>query len=305
MNGKKQGALIKSLKKCWPLYLMILPAALYVLIYSYGPMYGLQIAFKDYSARKGIWGSDWVGLKHFIRLLKHPNLLGMIKNTLAITLYSFCTFPVTIIFALMLNELRQKKFKKTVQMISYIPHFLSTVVVCSMITLFFHPRFGVINTVITTLGGTAQDFLANPDYFVELFVWSSVWQGVGFGSVIYTAALSSVSTELIEAATIDGANRLQIIWHVNIPHIMPTVVIGLILRCGNLLSVGFEKTFLLQNDLNLSVSQVISTYEYEVGVVGGQFSYSTAIGLLNSIVSVIMITIVNSIAKRVSGSGIW
>ncbi len=226
-------------------------------------------------------------------------------NTLRIGLYGLATFPCSIIFALMLNEVRSKAFKKSVQMISYIPHFLSTVVVCSMLTLFFNQKTGVVNTIIEFLGGTRTDFMTKATYFEDIYVWSGVWQGLGFGSIIYMAALASVPLEQIEAARIDGATRMQIIWHVNIPYILPTVIIMLIFACGGILGVGYEKILLLQNDLNLSRSQVISTYVYEIGIRGGQFSYSSAIGLFNTIINVTILAIVNWIAKKVGETSIW
>lgn len=190
-------------------------------------------------------------------------------------------------------------------MISYIPHFLSTVVVCSMLQLFFHPSQGVVNVIIERLGGNGKDFLAIADYFADIYVWSGVWQQIGWNSIIYVAALAGISGELVEAARVDGAGRLRVIWHIYIPGILPTIVIMLILSCGNVLSVGFEKVFLLQNSLNLSASQVISTYVYEIGLKSGQFSYSSAIGLFNNVVNVIVLSAVNYIAKKLSGTGIW
>ncbi len=283
----------------------MLPSLVYLFIFAYIPMYGVQIAFRDFSPRKGIWGSEWVGLEYFKRFIEYPNFKFLMMNTLRIGLYSLATFPCPIIFALMLNEVRSSKFKKSVQMISYIPHFLSTVVVCSMVTLFFNQKTGVVNAIIEFLGGTRTDFLTKASYFEDIYVWSGVWQGLGFGAIIYIAALASVPMEQIEAARIDGATRLQIIWHVNIPYILPTIIIMLIFSCGGILGVGFEKILLLQNDLNLSRSQVISTYVYEIGIRGGQFSYSSAIGLFNTIINVTILAIVNEIARRFGETSIW
>lgn len=288
-----------------PLYVFMLPAIIYLLLFNYMPMYGVQIAFKDFSNKAGILGSPWVGLKHFINFIKYPNFALLLKNTFILGLYSLATFPCAIIFALLLNEVRNAKVKKTVQMISYIPHFLSTVVVCSMLQLFFHPSQGVVNVIIERLGGNGKDFLAIADYFADIYVWSGVWQQIGWNSIIYVAALAGISGELVEAARVDGAGRLRVIWHIYIPGILPTIVIMLILSCGNVLSVGFEKVFLLQNSLNLSASQVISTYVYEIGLKSGQFSYSSAIGLFNNVVNVIVLSAVNYIAKKLSGTGIW
>lgn len=295
----------KQIKKSLPLYVLMLPAMIYLLLFNYIPMYGVQIAFKDFSNKSGIWGSPWVGLKHFIRFFEFPNFWLLLKNTFVLGIYSIATFPCAVIFALILNEVRNVKFKKTVQMISYMPHFLSTVVVCSMLQLFFHPSQGVINTVLQHLGGNAQDFMTVKEYFADIYVWSGVWQQIGWNSIIYISALAGVSSELVEAARVDGAGRLRVIWHIYIPGILPTIVIMLILSCGSVLSVGFEKVYLLQNSLNLSASQTISTYVYEIGIKGGQFSYSSAIGLFNNVVNVILLTIVNSTAKKLSGTGIW
>ena len=287
------------------MYVLLLPAVIYVFIFNYMPLYGVQIAFRDYSTRAGIWGSEWVGLEYFRKFVEFPNFWLLIKNTLEIGLYSIATFPCSVIFALMLNEVRNAKFKKMVQMISYIPHFLSTVVICSMLTLFLNERTGVFNEIIEVFGGTRQEFLTVPRYFADIYVWSGVWQGLGWGAIIYMAALSGVPQDLIDAAKVDGATRLQIIWHVNIPSILPTIVIMLIFSCGGVLGVGFEKVYLMQNSLNLSASQVISTYVYEIGIRSGQFSYSSAIGLFNNIVNVVILGIVNAFAKKASGTGIW
>lgn len=295
----------KKFLRNWQYYVLLLPAVIYLFIFNYIPIYGVQIAFRDFSARRGIWGSEWVGLEFFKKFVEYPNFSLIIKNTLTLGLYTLATFPCAIVFALMLNEVQNRKFKKAVQMISYMPYFLSTVVVCSMITLFFNERTGVINALIEVLGGTRTDFMTKPQYFADIYVWSGVWQTLGWNSIIYIAALSSVPAELVEAAKVDGAGRLRVIWHVNLPCILPTIAIMLILACGNILNVGFEKTFLLQNSLNLSASQVISTYVYEIGLRGGQYSYSTAIGLFNNIINIILLFLVNSIVKKTTETGIW
>jgi len=295
----------KNIKRSLPLYCLLIPAVVYVVIFNYIPMYGAQIAFRDYSVKHGIWGSEWVGLEHFIEFVTYPNFKKLLLNTFILGVYVLATFPCAVIFALMLNEVRNSKFKKGVQMISYMPHFLSTVVICSMISLFFHPYSGAINKVIDIMGGKTQDFMTIPEYFAHIYTWSGVWQQIGWNSIIYMSALAGVPGELIESAKMDGANRLQIIRHINIPCILPTITIMLILSCGRLLSVGFEKVYLLQNSLNLSASQIISTYEYEVGLIGGQFSYSTAIGLFNNVVNITVLFVVNRIAKKMSGVGIW
>lgn len=289
----------------WQIYLLLAPAVIYFIIFYYWPMAGLQIAFRDYRVSKGIWGSAWVGFKYFEKFFSHPQCWKIIRNTLVISLYSLATFPLSILVALLINEIRSGAFKKTVQMVTYAPHFISTVVICSMITLFMNQSTGLFNNIIALAGGERVDFLGTAAYFPHIYVWSTVWQDLGWGTIIYLATLSSVSPSLHEAAFIDGANRMQIIWHVNIPSILPTIVIMLIMSCGRILSVGFEKIYLLQNSLNLDVSQVISTYTYELGLIGGQYSYSTAIGLFNTVVNVVMLVIVNLISKRLSDVSLW
>jgi len=303
--GKGDSLVKKKLRKSLPLYFLLLPAIVYIFIFNYKPMYGVQIAFRNFSAKRGIWGSEWVGLKYFVKFITYPKFTELLGNTLLIGLYGLAVFPCPIIYALMLNEVKNTKFKKTVQMVSYLPHFLSTVVVCSMITLFFHLQSGVINRVIEWMGGTAQDFMTIPEYFPHIYTWSGVWQQIGWNSIIYVAALAGVSGELMDAAKVDGANRFQVIWHINVPSILPTIAITLIMACGSILSVGFEKVFLLQNSLNLSASQVIATYEYEIGLLGGQFSYSAAIGLFNNIVNITLLVIVNYLSKKMSGTSIF
>ena len=291
-------------KKYWQLYLLLIPALAYIVIFCYGPMYGIIIAFKDYKGKLGYLGSPWVGFKHFIRFLTYPDFWKMIRNTLSISLYSLLTFPCSIILALMLNEVKNMAFKKTVQMITYAPYFLSTVVVCSIVLLMVG-RNGPIGVLYQAITGESKNLMAEPSYFNHIYVWSGVWKSVGWGTVIYMAALSGVPSELVEAARLDGANRLQVIWNINIPYILPTIVIMFIMNTGSILSVGFEKIFLLQNDLNLDVSNVISTYTYQIGLQGGQLSYSTAIGLFNNVVNIIMIFISNTLCKKASGIGIW
>ena len=293
-----------KLKKNWQLYLLVLPALIYILIFAYGPMYGIIIAFKDYKASRGYLGSEWVGLKHFIRFVTYPDFGVLLRNTLSISLYSLMTFPVAIIMALLINEIKGVRFKKTVQMVTYAPYFLSTVVMCALVTLMVG-RDGPVGHIAALLTGERSDLLTVPEYFSSIYVWSDVWQHTGWGTIIYLAALAGVPAELVESARIDGAGRLKIIRYINLPHIMSTIVTMFIMRIGSVLSVGFEKIFLLQNDLNLEVSRVISTYVYEIGLVGAQFSYSTAIGLFNNVVNIILLLTTNKIAKKVSGIGIW
>lgn len=295
----------RRVKRKYQLYLLLLPALISVFIFHYIPIYGVQIAFKDFKSSRGIWGSPWVGLEHFIRFITYMDFWKIVLNTVRISLASLLSFPCPVIFALLVNEIRNERYKRTVQMISFAPHFISTVVVCSMTILFLNRGNGVINNIIERMGGVRRDFVSEPGAFAWVYVLSGVWQGIGWNSIIYIAALASVDTELYEAARIDGATRMGIIAHINIPMILPTVIIMLILNTGSILSVGFEKIFLLQNPLNLGVSRVISTYVYEIGLEGGQFSYSAAIGLFNNIVNIIFILIVNAISRRVTEVGLW
>lgn len=296
---------LRRLGESWQWYLMVLPAFIYIVIFHYGPMYGIQIAFKNFRASKGIWGSPWVGLAHFQRFIEYPYFWKMIRNTLSITLLSLCAFPLPIIFALMLNELSNIKFKKSVQMLTYIPHFLSEVVVCALVILFLDRTTGPINNLIAALGGKRQNFMAQAGAFPAIYVLSGVWQSLGWSSILYISALSAVSPELIEAAKVDGASRFKIIRHVNIPCILPTVIITFIMRMGGLLSVGYSKIFLLQNDLNLDASNVLSTYVYETGIRGGQFSYSAAIGLFNNVTNILILLLANRAVKSVSETSLF
>jgi putative aldouronate transport system permease protein len=289
----------------YQLYILLLPAIIYVVIFYYGPMYGVLMAFKDYHTNMGILGSPWVGLEHFARFVNYPDFKKLILNTLLISVYSILTFPCPLIFALFLSEIKSTGIKKTIQMVSYYPYFLSSVVVCGIIKLFFSGANGLLGNLLESAGFARIDLLANPDYFRSVYVWSGVWQSLGWNSIIYFAALAGVSEELIEAANLDGASRLQIIWHVKLPTIAPTVIIMLILSTGGILSVGFDKIYLLQNPLNLDVSEVISTYVYKIGLVAGQFSYSAAIGLFNNIVNILVLLFVNEIAKRTSEISVW
>lgn len=290
----------------WQLYLMVIPALTYFIIFAYGPMYGVQIAFKDYIATKGIWGSPWVGFKHFERFFNGYYAGRLIGNTLKINILSLIFgFPLPIIFALMLNEIGHTGYKKVIQTVSYAPHFISTVVVVSMITLFLSPSNGVVNKLIEACGGDAVYFLGEPKYFIPVYIISNVWQSLGWSSIIYISALSNVSNEVMEAAYIDGASRFKRILHVSLPCIMPTIIIMLINQVGHIMSVGFEKVLLLQNNLNMSASDVIATYTYRCGLVGGEYSYSAAIGLFNSIINFMLIITVNKISKKYSETSLW
>lgn len=290
----------------YQLYLFILPSVLYFLIFHYVPIYGVQLAFKDFVATKGIWGSPWVGLKHFKLFFSSYYFWEIIGNTVGISLYSLIAgFPIPIIFALMLNEINNKHYKKLVQTVSYAPHFISTVVMVGMLYIFLHPVYGIANTLIKFLGFEAVDFINKPEYFKSLYVWSDIWQHTGWNSVIYFAVLSNIDPEQHESAIIDGASRLQRIWYINVPVLMPTAVILLILNAGSIMSVGFEKVYLMQTPLNIKASEVISTYVYKVGLQSARYSFSTAVGLFNSVINFMLLVLVNRVAKKLSSTSLW
>jgi len=294
------------IRKNWDLYLLMLPVVIYFIIFKYAPMYGVQIAFKDYIATKGIWGSPWVGLKHFNRFFRSYHFESVVRNTLGISIYQLLAgFPIPIILALMMNEVRKQKFKKAVQTVTYSPHFLSTVVLVGMMTSMLSPRNGIINQLIKGLGMEPIYFMAEPGWFKSLYVWSGVWQNAGWNSIIYMAALSGIDPQLYEAAIVDGATKRQRIWHITIPGILPTAITLLILNTGNIMDVGFEKVYLMQNGLNLTVSEVISTYVYKEGLVGADYSFSTAVGLFNSVINFILLIIVNKISKKATETSLW
>lgn len=288
------------------LYLLLLPAVLYALIFLYAPMGGVMIAFTDYSPTKGIFGSPWVGLKYFVKFFNAYNFQQIFFNTLTLSVYSLVAqFPIPILFALLLNQMRQRRFKKLVQTVSYAPHFISTVVLVGMLNVFLSPSTGVINALIKSFGGEAVYFLGKADLFRPVYVWSGVWQDTGRSAIIFIAALTSIEQELHEAAMVDGASKLQRTLYIDIPGIMPTAVIMLILNLGRIMSVGFEKAYLMQNTLNITASEIISTYVYKVGLLNAQFSLSTAIGLFNSAITFVLVVSVNSLARRYSDTSLW
>lgn len=288
------------------LYVLLLPAILYILIFHYQPMYGVIIAFKNFTPLAGIWGSKWVGLQHFERFITSPSFFNILKNTLTLSVYSLVAgFPLPIVLALALHYTKNVKFKKFVQTVTYAPHFLSTVIICSMILMFLSPRSGIINSLLELFGFERVFFMSIPTAFKHIYVWSGVWQGCGWSSIIYMAALAGIDTSIHESAMLDGASKLQRIWHIDLPGILPTIVTLLILNTGSLMNTGFEKIFLLQNSLNASASEVISTFVYKRGILGGEFSFSTAVGLFNSIVNLILMCSVNLISKKVTEVGLW
>ncbi len=291
----------RNFMRDWQLHLLIFFPILHLIIFNVVPMYGVQMAFRDYRPLTGITGSEWVGLKWFEAFLSSHEFKKVFVNTLAISVYSLAMFPLPIIFALILNALKSEKYKGVVQTVSYMPHFISTAIMVGILNMLLSPTSGIYGSFYQLFGGAGypKDFRFMSETFRHLYIWSDVWQGLGWNSIIYIAALSGVSQELHEAAQIDGATRFKRIWYVDIPAILPTIAIMLIMRCTHIISVGFEKVFLMQNALNLSVSEVISTYTYKKGLESFRtYSYGTAVGLFNTVINLVLLVTVNTIVKK-------
>lgn len=291
----------------WELYLFVLPAVAMIILFNYLPMYGIQIAFKNFRPVKGIWGSDWVGMKWFNRFFASAQFGSLLYNTLILNFYSLLvSFPMPILLALLFNQFRNQQIKKTLQTVSYAPHFISTVVMVGMLTIFLSPTSGLYGNICRLLGKTPGNPMGTASLFRDIYVWSDVWQHTGWDSIIYIAALSSIDPQLYDAATVDGANRYQKILHIEIPALLTTASILLVMRVGSLMSVGFEKAYLMQNGLNISTSEVISTYVYKMGLTGTpQYSYASAVGLFNTIINLVLLTLCNTVTRRLNGSSLW
>ena len=303
---KKVIKLGKNIRKNIGLYIMLaIPLAWYI-IFKYIPMYGLQIAFRRFNPTLGITKSPWVGITYFKQFFESYYFKDILWNTVSLSLFTMVIgFPMPIILALLINEIKNTKFKKAIQNITYMPNFLSIVVIVSMLTLFSNRDYGLFNKITGLFGAAPVDFMSKPNYFQPLYVFSNVWQYMGFNAIIYIAALSSVDQELYEAASIDGATRMQKIIHISIPCIMSTIIVLFIMRIGNLMSVGFEKVYLMQNSVTLSASEVISTFIYKNGIQKGQFSYSTAVGMFNSVINFILLISANFISKKSTKTVLW
>ena len=288
----------------WQLYTLVLPALAYILVFAYGPMYGLLLAFKNFNPRVGIWGSKWAGLKFFQQFFSTSVVWTTLQNTVVLSLTTLViSFPVPIIFALLLNHV--KRGKRFIQTVTYAPNFISQVVLVSMIILFLAPTSGFLSKILLALGAKDSLFLVRPEYFRPIYILSGIWQSMGFGAIVYIAALTGVNPELHEAAMIDGASIVRRILHIDIPAILPTVIIMLILAIGNILSVGYEKVYLLQNGMNLNVSEVISTYVFKTGIQNAQYSFATAVGIFNSLVNLILLLLSNTIARRITDTSLF
>jgi putative aldouronate transport system permease protein len=305
-SGRGFRGLRRSFRRHWQLYLLILIPIAYFVVFKYIPMANTIIAFKDYNVVDGVWGSDWAGVKHFERFFSNPIFWPVLRNTFVLSAYVvLASFPIPIVLALALNEVRLRFFKNTVQMVTYAPYFISTVVVVSMTILFLSPRVGLAAHVTQFFGLGTIDFLSDPDYFRHIYVLSDIWQTMGYSAVIYLAALAGIDPTLYEAARVDGASRWQKIRHVDIPGLMPTAMIVLVLGVGNVMAIGFEKAFLFQNSLNISQSEIIPTYTYKVGLLSADFSQAAAIGLFNGAINLVLLLAVNALVKRLTGNGLW
>lgn len=297
---------VLAYKRSLGLQILVLPGLIYFLLFAYKPMYGVIVAFKDYSIRKGVFGSEWVGLKHFISFITNPYFGTLMRNTLLLSLYSLLwSFWPPIVLALFLNEPMNRYYKKTVQIISYIPHFISTVAVCGVLIMILSPSSGLLNRIIMALGGESIYFIIHPQYFRTIFIASGIWQGLGFSTIIYLAALSSVDQDMYEAATIAGATRVQKMRYISIPSIMPTIIILLILRVGSILNVNTEKVILLYQPSTYSTSDVIGSYIYRLGLLQVKYSYSAAVGLFNNVVNALLVVLANSVARRTTETSLW
>lgn len=309
--GEKRGTnrsrtLLRVLKTKYDLYLLLSVPLVWYLVFKYYPMYGVQIAFKDFVPTKGIWGSDWAGLKYFLRFFSSYYFWKLIWNTISLSLYHLVAgFPVPVFLALLMNEIKSRRFKKLMQNATYIPHFLSVVVIVGMLNIFLDPQYGVVNKLAIFAGGGAVEYMRKAEWFQTIYVLSGIWQHAGWNSIIYMAALAGIDESYYEAAVIDGASRMQKIIYISIPCILPTMIILLILQIGSIMDVGFEKVLLMQNPINASKSDIIATFVYANGIQKGQFSYSAAVGLFNSIINFAILVLANSIAKRTTKVGLW
>ena len=297
----------KSLKQNYDLYLLILPVVAYFIIFCYVPMYGIQIAFKNFNPGLGIEGSPWVGLQHLTRFINGAYFGRVIRNTLSISIYSLIlSVPAPIILALLFNEISNRRVRVVTQAISYAPNFISTVVMASMIVMFLTPDTGFVDGILRIFGYSSdQSILNSPSAFYHIYVWSGIWQGIGWSSVIYTAAIEGVPADMYEAATIEGASKVKQIWYITLPTIAPTIVILTILAVGGILNVGYEKAFLLQNSSNAETSEVISTYVYKSGLVQAQYSFGAMVGLFNNVINFAILFVANMIARRLGDTSLW
>ena len=298
--------IIKDIRKNYLLYLLLIPGIITLVLFKLGPLGGMVIAFEDFSAFQGAFGSKWVGLENFKRILQDPYMITLVKNTVILAVLSIVVvFPIPVLFSLFLNEVRQARIKNSVQTLSFLPYFISSAVMVSILYTLVSPSYGLINNIIKFFGGTPIYFMAEPEWFRPLYIGSTIWQTMGFNAIVYIAALVGISPDYYEAATLDGASVFQKIKYIELPLISPTIILMLILTIGNIMNVGYEKAYLMQNGTNTTVSELISTYVYKVGLQSAQYSFATAVGLFNSVVNFIILIIANQVAKRVSDISIF
>jgi multiple sugar transport system permease protein/putative aldouronate transport system permease protein len=307
-GANKKTSVFRRMAACWQLYVMLVPPIAWTIVFLYWPLYGIQIAFKNFSVALGITGSPWAGMQYFSEFIHSYQFWPIIRNTLILNIYELVAlFPLPVILALLLNAARSRFYSRGVQLITYAPHFISTVVVVGILVMLLDPNGGLVNQIIGSFGVKPIDFLGNPSYFRHVYVWSGAWQTLGYSAIIYLAALAGIDPQLHEAAKVDGANIMRRIWHIDLPGILPVTITLLVLNMGSVLSTGFEKVLLMQNNLNLSVSQVIDTYVYQVGFQSSipQFSYGTAIGVFKSVIALTLLLLANWAARRVAKVGLW
>jgi ABC-type polysaccharide transport system, permease component len=306
--NRKSGlhAILAHINKDRQLLILFLPCILFYSLFRYGPMYGVIIAFKKYSVFTGILKSPWVGLKYFEQFFSNPDFLLLFKNTLLLGVYSLLwTFPFPVIFAVLLNEIKHKKFKKSIQTVSYLPSFLSLVIICSMVIDFLSPGHGLINNILEALGMQRQYFISKPEWFRTIYIASDIWSGLGYGAIIYLAAISGIDTTLYEASTMDGCKRFQSMWYITIPGIFPTIATMFILKSGSIIKIGYEKVILLYTPTTYQVADIFSTYVYRKGIIDMNYSYGTAVGLFESVISLVLLLIANGVSKKLSESSLW
>lgn len=304
--ARKKGRFAAYMKQNFWLYIFLIPGMVFLLLMNYLPMFGIIIAFKNFRVVKGVFGSDWVGLKHFQYLFHAPDFYRILRNSLTLSLLRLvCGFPMPIILALMMNEMGNQGYKRTMQTILYLPHFISWVVVISILYNILSTSTGMVNDIIAKAGGEKIAFLTTSRYFRPIIVLTDIWKGAGWGTIVYMAAISGIDSALYEAAIIDGASRLQRIWYVTLPTIAGTIVVMLIMRTGSILNNGFEEVYLLKNALTSDVADIFETYTYEIGLQSGQFSYASAVGLFQSVVGCVLIFITNTVSRKIGGGGLW
>lgn len=297
---------LRKLLRSWQLWILLLPALIWVAVFCYGPMYGLLIAFKTYKPKLGIWGSPWAGFKYFEQFFSTQIAFRSIINTLRLSVYTLLfSFPIPILLALVINQIQRVSLRKFVQTATYVPYFISNVVVVGILSVILNPTTGFVNRLLDTIGIGSRMFMSRPEYFIPVYVLSGIWQTAGFNAIIYLSSLTTISPDLYEAAMIDGATRLQRIRYIEAPALIPTIVIMLVMATGNMLSVGYEKVYLMQTGMNLTVSEVVSTYVYKVGVQSAQFSFASAVGLFNSIINLAFLVTTNWICKRLSNVSLF